>query len=272
MWKENRLNWLKPYVRSKKRFYKKFIDKNVDTDKDRVPNYRDCQPLNPHKHHLTKTIRKRVYQQPIYIASKTKKGSRIYPISQEIMPYQLHKQREKVLSIMSQRPDIIGEIERQKPKLVIYTRGLEKEEPALGFESDKTVVVRTTYPRRTGQAETIKIIKEAGYRTPESQLIGSSTIHELEHVRQRGAYHGKRYKKLFKGKYEYQKGEKLAREAETESIYRRYAYPEEEELEAGEGPADETEEQPIPDEGPETTETEDPSTDGTTSQDDKTSA
>jgi len=206
-----------------------------DTDHDGSPDKIDCQPLNPRYQHLTPTMRKRIYEQPIYMAYNSGSSETVttYHISDKGMPPTLKKERQKVLSVMSQRPDIIGGIERTKPKSVVFTRGMTtREKETLGAEVDKRIVVRTTYPKSRGLQHEQDVYAEHHVRSPEAQLIGSTTVHETEHVRQERSYHGKRYKKLFKGSHDQQKGEKLAYEAERRSIRKRYQLPEEEDTQA----------------------------------------
>lgn len=203
--------------------------KRVDSDRDKVPDWKDCKPLNPKFQHISKTMRERVYQQPIYMKS-TEEEEGMYHIGYEGMPKSLKKERQKVLSIMSQRPDIIGEIERKKPKTVAFVRGGMAQDE-LGYEQKGHVRVRTTLPKSKGLHHEKEVFEEAGYRTPEAQVIGTATIHELEHVRQRKSYHGKRYKKLFKGRYSQQKGERMAQHKEAIMGRKRYKYPTQEEYE-----------------------------------------
>ena len=205
------------------------IGLSIDTDFDGVPNSKDCRPLNPHKQHLSKTMRERIYAQPIYLKYKAT-DKYMYHISDEGMPQSLKQERQKIFSIMKQRPEIIAEIERRKPKSVVYVRG-GMEVGTGGFEADHHIRVRTTYPKKSKEEQHFKgHFVELGHRTPEAQAIGVVTTHELEHVRQRHAYHGKRYRKLFEGSYDEQKGERMAKQKEILMFRRRYAQPTEEEL------------------------------------------
>ena len=40
------------FIKKRKHFYRGFTAKNLDSDRDGVPDYKDCQPLNPNKHIL----------------------------------------------------------------------------------------------------------------------------------------------------------------------------------------------------------------------------
>ena len=157
------MNWLRPYVRSKKRFYKKFIDKNVDTDKDRVPNYRDCQPLNPCRQHMSRTMKRRIKRLPIYASSTSLREEQVM-IGQRIIKSKKLKDEEepdlkKLVKYMHSRelphisskearktapkavtlfysatkkyPGVVSEIERTKPKKVIVTSKPPPDEGSL---------------------------------------------------------------------------------------------------------------------------------------------
>ena len=200
----------------------KWIPENHDSDWDGVPNYKDCQPFNPHKQHISKTMKKRIYKQPIKIATKVPGGD-YYHISEKNIPKSLRKEKEKVLSMFSQKPDVISEIERVKPREIVYTKEIFGRKDVLGASVLGMPVVRTRIPK----SET-KYLEEQGIRTPEAEVIGGVTIHELEHVKQGKL---KKYSKLMEGKYEEREGEKMAREAATKSYEKRYLYPTEEELE-----------------------------------------
>lgn len=105
-----------------------------DFDHDGVPNIYDCDPLNPKRHGIepNEEAWKRIEALPIFVTDEP-----IDPIAGRSMPQITRVMRgaehdgsiarQRFLSIIKHYPQVLGEIERQKPVRVIVTSRLKKE-------------------------------------------------------------------------------------------------------------------------------------------------
>ena len=132
---------------------------HLDSDKDRVPDYKDCRPFNPFKQHLSKTMKRRIQAQPIYVTDEppyadfsriVPEERRIYSIGSkepvvertpsghllpivDISPSRTYKlgtreadkyapkSSRMLKSVFRQYPSAMGDIERTQPEKVVYS-------------------------------------------------------------------------------------------------------------------------------------------------------
>lgn len=94
--------------------------KSYDTDKDGVPDYKDCRPFNPLLQHVKPNIlmAKRINALPLYVSSKAhSKEYHVLSRKAKTVP----KARIELLSTLKEYPSLIGDIERApKPKKYVH--------------------------------------------------------------------------------------------------------------------------------------------------------
>jgi len=101
---------------------------SMDTDRDRVPDYRDCEPYNPKKHGIkpSKTMRERLKRLPIRVSDK---GTLLTDISMPIDPVHILDPRARrehpkattaALSTIKKHPGIVGQMEKTDPSGVTF--------------------------------------------------------------------------------------------------------------------------------------------------------
>jgi len=92
----------------------------IDTDRDGVPDYKDCRPLNPRMQHVKPNIlmAKRIKALPLYVSS-SKKGERYHVLSKKAK--QVPKARGQLLSALKKYPSLVGDIEKApEPKEYVH--------------------------------------------------------------------------------------------------------------------------------------------------------
>jgi len=166
---------------------------NLDSDRDGVPDWKDCRPFNPHKQHIrpSQTMKERISKLPIFFTSSEassydiKYGKKFYTIYDKNVPASIEKVRQRFYSMIKKRPEVIGEIERKKPAAVFFsTRGLELyDEAGYAYESESGQPAITVRLSSLGRGHP--------YGRGEIDESAGTTIHELEHVRQAKAWSGK---------------------------------------------------------------------------------
>ena len=217
-----------------KNFFTKF-EKNVskqvkgigkgiaDFDKDGVPNYRDCEPLNPKKHGVEPNIlmRKRIEKLPIYVTDRyiscdiieadeqINKGN-FYPL----MSKEAHKKafiaRKLALGILKNYPELITEIMKKRPSKIIFTSQPSGECGGLAL--------------LTSKGKRVVII----YRGEAQRMFGGQTLrHELEHIKQfrevkTGAKSRRKLERAVTGEIYDSPTEKQARRAEERLRQKHY--------------------------------------------------
>ena len=217
---------LKPNKKLTKPLFKDFIIK--DTDGDKVYDVFDCRPFDPRFHSITpsKTMQERLKKLPI-LFSVTVKGNKYYRLEDKNVPKEIEILRQRFLSMIKKRPDVVGEIERKRPRAIIFTRkGMEE----LGYASSedwrkrRKAIKKGKVPGR--HIAVVRLVGERGYkyRSEERDESAGTTIHELEHVSQFERWKGKQrlQQKMKKGRYEKRKEEVLARKAEERASRKRY--------------------------------------------------
>ena len=249
-----------------KNFFKAF-EKNVskqvkgigkgisDFDKDGVPNYRDCEPLNPKKHGVEPNIlmKKRIEKLPIYVTDMPidpkDASSDVTEIIQQGWNYPLFskeakkhapKTRKSVLSILKNFPNLISEIKKKGPKQIIFTsqtapKLVNLPHPAAGRvyglacrELGHIAVVYANpsqaakYFKKHGASTSSYIGEEIKAKKAPILSQAGTLRHELEHIKQFKKEEKKKQtketRKMFKGEYEKQIGEKQAYRAQKKFV------------------------------------------------------
>jgi len=213
---------------------------NLDTDKDKVPDWKDCRPFNPFKQHVrpSKTTKKRLEKLPIYFVSheatpyQLALGRKFYTTQDKKVPKSVQQTRQRFYSAIKKRPDALGEIERAKPHSIVFTkRGVERHSKT-GKKSSELGYAKTLIDFDTDEEKEVAVVRAStggrGQKYTQSDIedVAGTIHHELEHVKQKRRWKDKPklQKKMAKGRYEKRREEVLAREAEEKAQMKRYNY------------------------------------------------
>lgn len=201
----------KPLINKKYKLYK-------DSDRDGIIDIIDCRPYNKRKQDVTPNVMQmqRIKKMPIYLSrTEPTSKSRSYVHLSEAPKSEL---RQRVYSTFKKYPQLYGQIEKEKPALVVFTTkrkylGKKKQLEQMGHTRSRegegsAVVVRTPsieYAKK----------KESKYGRYEMMSSARTTTHELKHVEQhkkifeKPTYEGQKTekKRWFGGRYAKQKGE-----------------------------------------------------------------
>lgn len=83
----------------------------LDTDRDRVPDWKDCRPFNPRLQHISKTTEERIKIQPIFVSDIP--GEEYHVLSKDAKQ-KAPRARQEMLSAIKKYPSVLGEFERSK--------------------------------------------------------------------------------------------------------------------------------------------------------------
>jgi len=95
----------------------------LDTDRDKVFDFKDCRPFNPFKQHISETTKKRIKHQPIYVSDRP--GEEWHVLSKEAK-YKAPRARQEMLSALKKFPSILGDFERSEAHTDPYYRFIHK--------------------------------------------------------------------------------------------------------------------------------------------------
>jgi hypothetical protein len=139
-------------------FKKNLFRLMIDTDRDGVPDFKDCRPFNPHLQHVRPNVqvRKRLEQLPIYVTDEPiyrmndREFYRISPdrpgffgvhhlTSKDAQKFAPKATRE-VFAMIKHYPGVLSSIEKARPRHLLYTSATVKDEypiQTLGAERHK---------------------------------------------------------------------------------------------------------------------------------------
>jgi len=157
---------------------------NLDTDRDAIPDFRDCRPFDYWKQHIHKSTRERVNQLEISVVGERGelKGETIEitsPLAKKYAP----QATAQIYSVMQEFPHLLGEVERaqaKNPDLVLIHTYQPWEMMGghhFGTQSGDAIISRSNYQG----------YKERGVEHPYKNaraLLAETIFHELVHVRQ----------------------------------------------------------------------------------------
>lgn len=162
----------------------------LDTDRDGVEDRHDCMPFNSKYQHISKTTKQRLQESPLRVTDKPIKlkvkkeeFSIEYPDSYPIMSKEAKQKapiaRQEMLSAIKKYPGILGEMERQQPKEIVYTSFPAKEkEPFGAYIGEKEIFIKMIPP--TSIEESPKILHPQIQR----MNLAGSIFHESKHLEQ----------------------------------------------------------------------------------------
>ena len=206
---------------------------NLDSDRDGVPDHKDCRPFNPCQQHVrpNQAMQERLSQLPIYFTTSTgnpyeiEEGRKFYTVNDKNVPREIEVLRQRFYSMIKKRPGVVGEIERTGAPIFFTKRGLEKHKQA-GYKYAKEIEFEGGGHDYLPYA--VSRLSSYGrghtYGRKEIETSADTTIHELEHVKQSRRWAGKPKleKKMTKGEYYKRREEVLAREAAEKAQRKRY--------------------------------------------------
>lgn len=201
-----------------------------DIDKDGVADIFDCRPKNRRYQDVKPNMlmKKRINKLPIFVTEKNvdydkfgKYGSlprKKYHISDKHAPKEA---KRRFYSLVKKYPQVIGEIEKHKPRGVILTtkdninkikgwaQDTEEGQAIEGVSSGRGAVII--------RAGNIPYAKKKKFSRYDIQDAAGTAVHELEHIRQNKSWSNKQklQERMEKGRYSTRRSEVIAREAET---------------------------------------------------------
>jgi len=141
-----------------------WINEHHDSDWDGVPNFRDCRPFNPRRQHVrpSKTMRKRLEDIPLYVTDEPIHGGEEYDVSHILeAKKEAPKAQRELYATIKKYPSVVGEMERQRPKDMLYS-----SVPGTSFAKEGLVIARAPQTIRRIK-EQKKMLKK--HKTPEDE-------------------------------------------------------------------------------------------------------
>jgi len=154
---------------------------NLDTDKDKVKDYKDCRPFNPRKQHVSDTTMQRIKNLDIIIIRR----------NGDFIPFREAKKLEpktyrEIISLFKEFPSLLGQAERLKEEDeefdIIYTVGKALKNQPLGTQQHRSIVVR----KRREYHEQPKGFKKGvtDYNRQLRAKTAGTMFHEMKHEEQ----------------------------------------------------------------------------------------
>jgi len=153
-----------------------------DSDRDKVPNYRDCAPLNPRKHGVepSRLMAQKYRKLPIFVSrSDIPEEEEYYHFMSKEARKEVPKARAEVLGMLKRAPSLIGEIKRKRPHII----GITSEPSELGYVGRAYAQTYDIFMRGIPE-ESEKYLREQGIKKPLSVARAGVLRHELEHIHQ----------------------------------------------------------------------------------------
>ena len=98
----------------------------LDTDRDKLPDWKDCRPFDPRRQHITpsQTMRKRLRNIPVYVTDEPidkKKYPKSYQISSREARKKAPEATRKFYATIKKYPSVVGDLERTQPRTVLFS-------------------------------------------------------------------------------------------------------------------------------------------------------
>lgn len=165
---------------------------NLDTDRDAIPDFRDCRPFDYRKQHISSSIKQRVNNLPVYIISSASHKTTEYPHIRKVPNTQ---EAQLIYSVMKQFPHLLGDLERLNQ--ITDVRLIFTSFPIENLQGDQTGVTEHyedgSYGVFVRQPQQIYPQASQFKDDPDSwwfvnkqtrAQIARSIFHELEHIKQ----------------------------------------------------------------------------------------
>ena len=229
---------LNQYIKKRKQFYRNVQSKKRDIDRDGISDRRDCRPLNPFLQHVKPNfdMQQRLKKLPIFFTTgegeinQLINARKLYTLDSKKVPKEIEILRQRFYSMIKKRPDVVGELERAKPRAIVFTkRGIQTTKSmGITYPTEKEVAVDKSKIPGSSLVVSRLTSRGRGYPYEKSDIYesGSTVIHELEHVKQQRKWRGKPnlQEKMKKGRHSQRKEEQLAYEAEERAEKKLFEY------------------------------------------------
>ncbi len=171
---------------------------NFDTDKDGVPDWKDCRPFNPRKHTISKAKREQLKRVPFVVTDKPvilkRKGGMItshkqYSLDEKESRKEAPYASSVVRSLQKHYPGVISELEREKLEHVIVSgRPIKRRGHLIPFIKGHEMLGTTGAGLGpTGEGRAI-IVAPSRFEHPTSKKAirryAETLLHEKKHIEQ----------------------------------------------------------------------------------------